>query len=187
MKQPIITISGPPGSGKSTIADRVADQLGWERFSAGDFMREIAHERGVTLSKLLKQAEENPQIDKMIDARSKSLADTENIVIDSRLAFYFIPHSFSVYLDVDLEEGARRIHEDETDTRQRAGENHEAIEKTKEQVLERIAGEKKRYQNLYGIDHTNTNNYRLVIDTTDKEITVITKEVITAYKKWENS
>lgn len=187
MKKKIITISGLPGSGKSTIADNVAQELGWSRFSTGDFMREIAHERGITLSELLQQAETNPEIDRMIDARSQSLSGSEEIVIDSRLAFHFIPSSFTVYLDVDLEEGVRRIHQDNTDTREKAGENHTAIEKTKHQMQERIAGEKRRFMKLYDVDHTDPDNYRLVIDTTDKKIATITKEVIVAYKTWMNS
>lgn len=187
MKQPIITISGLPGSGKSTIADRVAERLEWGRFSTGDFMREIAHERGISLSELLKQAEDNPEIDRTIDARSKNLASSEDVVIDSRLAFHFIPSSFAVYLDVDLEEGARRIHDDTTESREKAGENHTAIEKTKEQMLDRISGEKKRFMNLYDVDHTDPDNYNLVIDTTNKKITTITDEVIAAYEEWKES
>lgn len=185
MKKPIITIGGLPGSGKSTIADKVAEELDWDRFSSGDFTREIAHERGITLSKLLKQAEENPEIDRAIDARNKSLADAEEIVIDSRLAFHFIPDSFAVYLVVDPEEGARRIHEDNRETRLRSGENLEAIEETKQQMTERIAGEKQRYKNLYNIDHTDPDNYDLVIDTTDKGIEEITQKVITTFKNWK--
>lgn len=186
MKQAIITISGLPGSGKSTIADHVASKLEWNRFSTGDFMREIAHERGISLSELLKIAESNPEIDRTIDARSKSLAGSENIVIDSRLAFHFIPDSFAVYLDVDLDEAARRIHGDTTESREKAGENHTVIEETKEQMLDRIAGEKKRFMNLYDIDHTDPDNYNLVINTTDKKIAAITDEVIEAYKTWSN-
>lgn len=186
MKKEIITISGLPGSGKSTIADRVAEDFEWQRFSSGDFMRDLAHERGVTLSELSRQAEDNPKIDKLIDARNKDLVDAEKIVIDSRLAFYFIPDSFTVFLSVDIDEAARRIHGDEKQTRHKAGENHEHIEKTKEDMLERIQSEKKRYEDLYGVDHTNPANYELVIDTTDKDIKEIVQQVIKSYREWQN-
>lgn len=187
MKKSIITIGGLPGSGKSTIANQVADRLDWERFSSGDFMREIAHERGITLSKLLQQAENNPEIDRTIDARNRSLVDAKCIVIDSRLAWHFIPSSFSVYLDIEPEEGARRIHSDDKETRVKSGENHDAIEKTKEKMMERITGEKRRYRKLYDIDHTDHSNYDLVIDTTDKSIEEITKKVFDTYQNWSNS
>ncbi|PIW96975.1 hypothetical protein COZ82_02065, partial [Candidatus Kaiserbacteria bacterium CG_4_8_14_3_um_filter_38_9] len=36
----IITISGRPGSGKSTTADKVAELLGYTRHSSGDMVRQ---------------------------------------------------------------------------------------------------------------------------------------------------
>lgn len=187
MTKPIITISGLPGSGKSTIADQVAEKLDWERFSSGDFMRQLAHERGVTLSRLSKQAEEDPEIDKLIDAKNKSLVDAEKIVIDSRLAFHFIPESFTIFLDVDYDEAARRIHKDKKDARMKAGENHDALEETKKQMLQRLESEKKRYKDLYDVDHTNPQNYELVIDTTDKGIKEIVQKLIRSYKEWQEN
>lgn len=186
MRKEIITISGLPGSGKSTIADKVADSFGWQRFSSGDFMRDLAHERGVTLSRLSKQAEEDPEIDRLIDAKNKSLVDAKEIVIDSRLAFHFIPDSFTVFLDVDYDEAARRIHEDKKETRMRAGEDHDALEETKKQMLQRLESERKRYEDLYSIDHTNHDNYRLIVDTTNKSIEEVTQEIIDGYKEWQS-
>lgn len=187
MKQSIITISGLPGSGKSTVADHIADKLDWKRFSSGDFMRQMAQEQGVTLSRLSKQAEDNPEIDRLIDAKNKEFTDAKQVVIDSRLAFHFIPDSFSIYLTVESDEAARRIYEDEKEIRHKVGENHEAIEETEKQMLERIDSEKKRYQGLYDLDYTNPGNYDLVIDTTDKGIPEIVNEIITAYKNWQSS
>lgn len=150
-------------------------------------MRQLAHERGVTLSELSQQAEENPKIDKLIDARNKQLSDAKQVVIDSRLAFHFIPDSFTVYLEVDPDEAARRIHADEKETRHQAGEIHDSVEDAKEDMLERIESERARYKELYNIDHTNLSNYRLTIDTTDKKITAITDEVIATYKDWQEN
>jgi CMP/dCMP kinase len=47
---PIITIDGPSGSGKGTIARRVADQLGWHLLDSGALYRLVAYagrQRGV--------------------------------------------------------------------------------------------------------------------------------------------
>jgi cytidylate kinase len=187
MRISIITISGLPGSGKSTIADKVADRLSFGRYSSGDFMRELAHERGVTLAELSAQAEDNPEIDQLIDAKNKELVDAQNIVIDSRLAWYFIPDSFSIYLDIELDEAARQIHQDEKETRRKAGENRESLQQTKHDMLTRIESERRRYEALYGVDHTKKANYELVINTTDKKITEITNEVISTYEMWKKS
>jgi CMP/dCMP kinase len=47
---PIITIDGPSGSGKGTIARRVADQLGWHLLDSGALYRLVAYsgqQRGI--------------------------------------------------------------------------------------------------------------------------------------------
>jgi len=179
----IITIGGPPGSGKSTIAKRTADRLGYDHYSSGDFMREMAKRRGLTLEELSKKAETNPEIDKKIDARNKKLADKTNIVVDSRLAFYFIPDSFSVYLDVSVDEAARRIYSDEHEKRTTSGEDRDGLKPLKKDIGERLASEKKRYQDLYQLDHTNHNHYDLVIDTNTKDIATVTQLVLDGYNE----
>ena len=40
---PIITIDGPSGSGKGTIARRVADHLGWHLLDSGALYRLVAY------------------------------------------------------------------------------------------------------------------------------------------------
>ena len=51
----IITISGTPGSGKSTVAKMIATKLGFKHYSTGDFMRQMAKERGISLEELSKE------------------------------------------------------------------------------------------------------------------------------------
>lgn len=41
-----ITISGLPGAGSTTLGKLMAEQLGWERYSGGDFMRQYAIDNG---------------------------------------------------------------------------------------------------------------------------------------------
>ncbi|MBL8266768.1 MAG: (d)CMP kinase, partial [Steroidobacter sp.] len=40
---PVLTIDGPSGSGKGTIARRVADQLGWHLLDSGALYRLVAY------------------------------------------------------------------------------------------------------------------------------------------------
>lgn len=42
-----VTISGLPGAGSSTLGKGLAEKLGWEYFSGGDFMRAYAIEKGL--------------------------------------------------------------------------------------------------------------------------------------------
>lgn len=54
-------------------------------------------------------------IDREVDKRQAQLGQVDdNFIIDGRLAFYFIPHSFRVRLVVDSQEAARRIFGDTT-------------------------------------------------------------------------
>jgi len=47
MKYRNVTISGLPGSGSSTLGRSLAEKLGWEYFSGGDFMRAYAIKKGL--------------------------------------------------------------------------------------------------------------------------------------------
>ena len=108
----IITISGRPGSGKSVVASRVAEELGLDHVSAGDFMREMAAERGISILELSRAAEQRQDIDREIDARTMRLArERDNFVMDARLGWHFIPDSIKVFLEVDPAVAARRIYE----------------------------------------------------------------------------
>src|SRR3990167_1892949 len=93
MKKEIITINGFPGSGKSSTANLVAEKLGFKRFSSGDFMRKIALDMNISLNELSTRAETNTEIDKRIDEEVKKAGEIEKSVIDSRLAFHWVPES----------------------------------------------------------------------------------------------
>lgn len=184
MKPKIITISGPPGSGTSTVSRNVAESLDYSRFSSGDFMRNLARERGISLQKLTHEAENNPEIDRKIDAKVQNLADANELVVDSRLAFHFIPESFAVYLEVKFDNAAKRIFNDKDERKEQGEKEADSIEETKKQIVQRLESERKRYKELYSIDHTNHTHYDLVIRTDDKTVETITNIIIREYKSW---
>ena len=187
MKKKIITISGRPGSGKSSTADRVAKELGFDRFSSGDFMRKIALKRGVTLNKLGVMAERDKSIDEEIDNEVKKLREREGTVIDSRLAFHWIPESFKVFLDLPLEISKERILKDfeENKLRQASEKQSKDPDEVYEKITKRLESERKRYKELYGIlDHTDKKNYDLVIDTNKNNLKQVVDIVVREYKRW---
>jgi predicted cytidylate kinase len=159
-----ITIAGTPGSGKSTVAKELAKKLKFNHFSAGDFMRDLAKEKGITLLELSKQAEEGREVDEKIDAWVEATGEADdNFVMDARIGFNFIPDSVKIFLTVSDDEAARRIFKEKRDDEK---ENTTQAE-TYENIKKRKESEKKRYKEYYGLDYSDENNYDLVIDTTD--------------------
>lgn len=142
-------------------------------------MRELAMERGESLLDLGREAERDGGIiDTLLDERSMRLGEKEdNFVIDGRLTFHFIPHSFKIFLTVPPEEAARRIYLDES----RSGvESHVSIEHTAENIRIRRISENLRYREYYGLDIYDMNHYDFVIDTTGLEIGDVLKKTIAA-------
>lgn len=159
----IITISGNPGSGKSTVAKIVARKLGLKPLSSGDFMRQLAEERGISLLELSRIAETDQFIDQEIDQRTIRFGkEHDDFVMDSRLAFHFIPHSIKVFLEVRPTVAAERIFREK---RWSEKENTD-VKTTLQKISERQESERKRYQQYYGVDYLDKRQFDLVIDTT---------------------
>ena len=187
-KKHIITIAGKLGSGKSSTAKMVAEILNYKHYSTGDFMRSIADEKGIPLVKFNKIAENDPSIDKMLDDRNKEIGNMENIVLDSRLGFYFIPESFKVFLELDPSVASERILHDKNFNPNRSKESDgvfDTPESIKEKINFRLESERKRYKELYGIEnHTGHENFDLVIDTEKIPLEEVSKKVAEEYNKW---
>jgi len=161
----IITISGLPGSGKSTVAKMLAKKLGYKHHSTGDFMGELALKRGMSVLELGKLAEKDKSIDKALDDWQAKLGKEEkDCIVDSRLGFHFIPDAVKVFLDVDQDVGAKRVF---ADLRPDEKENT-SLAATKANIQKRIESERKRYRKYYGVDCYDKKYYDIIIDTTKR-------------------
>jgi cytidylate kinase len=184
-KKEIITLTGTLGSGKSSTADKLAQALGYKRFSSGDFMRKIAVDMGITLAELQKQAEQDNEIDLKIDEEVRKAGNQEKIVIDSRLAFHWIPESFKVYLDLPPEIAKERIlHNLKENQLRKQSEDSSTPEEIYEKIIARLESEKNRYKKIYDIDHTDKNNFDLVVDTNKNNLEEVVKIILDEYQKW---
>jgi CMP/dCMP kinase len=174
----IITISGTPGSGKSTVAKMIATKLGFKHYSTGDFMRQMAKERGISLEELGELAKIDTLIDKTLDDRQIQLGkDEDNFVIDARLGFHFIPDSIKIYVNVKTEVGAQRILGDI-----KANLRHEEQAKDIQDMVDKIESRKKseidRYTKYYNVNIHDLQNYDLVVDSSDFTAEQIADKVI---------
>lgn len=183
MKSRIITIAGALGSGKSSTANRVATELGYRRFSSGDLFRAIAAERGISVEQVNRQAEVEQEIDHAVDQRLRDMASESELVIDSRMAFHWMPESFKVYLALDPKAAAERIHS-HIKTEGRVGETGETVEEVYASIVRRRESEQKRYMSLYAIDVLDTSSFDLVIDTATKNLDGVATEVLEHYRAW---
>jgi len=145
MNKKIITIAGKLGSGKSSTAKKVAKMLNMTHFSSGDFLRQIAEKRNLSIKDLMIAAETEPEIDHGIDDLLKSKGSENNLIIDSRLAFHWIPESFKVYLEIDPDVAAKRMFYDlETNESRQKSEHAKNIDEMKSKMIERHESDKKR-------------------------------------------
>ena len=164
----IISISGTAGSGKSTVAKMVAEKLNFESVYIGGIRREMARKRSMTLAEYNEYGETHPETDMEADNYQAELGKTkDNFVIQGRVSYHFIPHSVKVFLDVELDEGARRIWQD---IQENPDERNEAKvssqEELKQSLIERQESDNTRYQKYYNLSCYNKENYDIVIDTT---------------------
>lgn len=183
-KKRVITISGMPGSGKSTTAKLVAQALGFGHFSSGDFMREMARERGLSIEEISNLAKTDPTIDPIIDDRIREVGETQNdIVIDSRMAFHWLPSSFKVFLKIDAHIAAERMY-NQIKTEGRVSQSASSLEEVEQKLMGRFEAEKERYKKYYNVDYTDESPYDLVIDSGVSEVAERTKLVLDGYNEW---
>ncbi|OGI91483.1 hypothetical protein A2933_01950 [Candidatus Nomurabacteria bacterium RIFCSPLOWO2_01_FULL_46_18] len=189
MKKEIITISGRPGAGKSSTADLVAKELGYDRFSSGDFMRKMALDREISLIELSAIAERGRSIDEEIDAEIKKLRGREGTVIDSRLAYHFIPESFKVFLDLSLEISRERVLKDlDKNKLRKMSDKSKNTDEVYAEITRRLESEHKRYKKLYGIeDYTAKQNYDLIVDTNKNNLQEVAEIIVKKYRNWLNN
>ncbi len=186
-KKHIITIAGKPGSGKSTTSKGLAKTLSFEHYSSGDFFRSIGKERGFDVLATNLLAEQEKEIDDLVDQKLRALgAERDNMVIDSRMAWHWMPYSFRVYLDLDLSIAAKRILA-HTDEERRSAEFISDDEATYIKTLhDRLDSETKRYMSLYQANPYDTSNYDLVIDSGAHTALEVRTLILEQYTIWKN-
>lgn len=160
----IITISGRQGAGKTTIAKELAKKLNYKFISIGDLQGDLAMEKGLTITEMMALEKKESWIHKAMDKKTEEIGKTkDNFIIDGWIAYHFIPHSFKIFLNVDSQIGAKRIFNDI-----REDEPHqETIEKTKENMEERLKDAQAGFKKAHNINFLDTSNYDLILDTSN--------------------
>ena len=159
----LITISGLPGSGTSTVARAVATSLGLEHFDGGQVFRALAAEAGLDVHAFGAVAQADPGIDIEIDSRLAVRAKAGGVVLESRLAGWVASNEdlggLTVWIGCQPDERARRVARRERSTLAAARAQNDARE----------ASEAERYWSSYGIDLADMAPYALLLDSTSSQ------------------
>ncbi|MFD1598978.1 (d)CMP kinase [Halobellus rarus] len=154
----LLTVSGPPGAGKSTTVSALADAFDLEHVSGGDIFRELAEERGMSAVEFNRLAEEDDQIDRDLDRRLRSVAlERDDVLLESRLAGWLAGDAadLRLWLDAPIEVRAARIAEREDKSAETALEETRAREES----------EALRYREYYNIDIADLSIYDVALNT----------------------
>lgn len=157
-----IAISGDLGSGKSTIGRLLEERFGMKFHSGGSIFRSLAGKYNMTPAEFSKYSEIHPEVDEEIDGELVKISgNDENMAIDSRMAWHFVPGSFKLHLLVNAEVAAKRIMDEN-----RGSEKYPTLEDAVNKIKARKASENKRYTEKYHVNPDDLENYDLVVDTT---------------------
>ena len=167
----IITITGLPGSGKTSVAKELAKHLHIKHYSIGDLFRKLAHKKHKNFLKLMKEKEKI--IDFLDKEQVKISKNNKNAIIDSRLGAYLVKNAkYRIYLHASLKKRAERLVK-------RDKENYKEAVK---EILSREKFEINHYKKRYNVDYRNKKFYNIIINTEDLTVTQTVKKILDKIK-----
>lgn len=172
----IITVSGYPNSGTTSVSQRLADQLteDVEYINGGDVFRGLAERREMSLSEFSKYVNDNPMIDEDIDATLRAAIEcfttsanrdrvdlpisidysAHILIVESRLAGWIAGCDATISVWCEASETVRKNRAEDSERSESA-----------EELLERQQDEAMRYEKTYGIDIHDMSPYDLTVNT----------------------
>jgi cytidylate kinase len=151
----IITVSGSPGTGTSTLSRHLSRELGLRWVNSGELFRKIASDRGISLRELGRIAEESPEVDYLIDDAQRAMAAEAGGVFEGRLSGHIVDADLKILLKADRRVRAERI----------AAREEKLVEDALQESRVREECEARRYEKYYNINVSDYSVYDLVIDT----------------------
>ena len=147
----VICISGMAGTGKSTLAKKLAQKYHLKYYSGGDALKALAVEEGYDASKagwwespvglkFLRQREDNPKFDEAVDHKLMEYAEQGNVLLDSWTMPWLLKKGFKIWLLASMKKRARRV----------AKRDRITVEKALEVLKEKEDRTKAIYKKLYG-------------------------------------
>jgi cytidylate kinase len=167
-----ITISGLPGTGKTTVAILLENRLGLRYVYSGEIFREMAQKQGMSLEEFGVYCEKHREIDEELDRFQLEVLRKGNVILEGRISGWLahqnnIP-AVKVLLEANIDVRSGRIVKREQGDR----------EKRKKEILKREKSEATRYKKYYNIDIYDTSIYDVIIDVSKKTPEEITEIIL---------
>ncbi|DAC30855.1 MAG TPA: hypothetical protein D7H74_01835 [Candidatus Poseidoniales archaeon] len=156
----IMTVSGKPGSGTSTLVDLLCKNRGLNSVNGGDIFRQEAQRRKLSVEDFSRLCKEDFEVDRSLDDALKEMISSKEgpSIVESRLsgwwAYLASIDCLRIWIEVSDEERARRI-------LSREGGNFDDVLESSQR---RNSDDMERYQELYGIDLDDMSPYNMIID-----------------------
>jgi cytidylate kinase len=150
-KKIVVCISGMAGTGKSTLAKKLAQKFKLKYYSGGDSLKELAKDEGYNPSSrgwwespeglsFLKKREKNLKFDKAVDDKLLEYAQQGGVLLDSWAMPWLLKTGFKIWLVASVEKRVERI----------AKRDKIAVKKALQVLKEKEARTKAIYKKLYG-------------------------------------
>lgn len=157
-----ITISGTPGSGKSTVAELLHKKLAIPYVYSGMIFRSLAEQYQMTLEEFGKYCETHDAVDRELDQRQIEILKKGDVLLEGRLAGWLAYRekisAVKILITADTDIRVQRI------IKREGG----SFDQCKKELLKRERSEWKRYKTYYDIDLHESSIYDLIIDSSEK-------------------
>ncbi|MFH1649507.1 MAG: cytidylate kinase family protein [Candidatus Woesearchaeota archaeon] len=173
----LITITGTPGSGKSTLGRILAQKLGYPFVSGGEMRGALAAKMRIDINELNRLGETG-DTDTQVDNELIALCKDKDYVMDSYTAAHLFPQAFNVFVDANLDERARR----KLKTKYK-DESYDTLKHAKKAISERVASDLLRYKKHYNFNPYNHEHYDLILDSTKTSPEELVEQILKAVKK----
>ena len=166
-KNLVLCISGMAGTGKSTLAKKLAHKYGLKYYSGGDALKALAAEEGYGTSsrgfwesseglRFLERREKDSKFDEAVDEKLLEYAKIGNVLLDSWTMPWLVTSGFKIWLLASMEKRAERV----------AKRDKLTVEKALQMLKEKEAKTKGIYKQLYGFNlGEDFKPFDLVLDT----------------------
>jgi len=170
-----IVISGPPGSGSTKTALKLAKKLGLKCFSTGDLFKSYSKERKNRALDVWNEYGKIRKFHQDLDEYQRKKAKKGNIVICGKLSIFLLKDlaDFKIWVESPLKVRAKRI----------AKREGISMVKAIDQIKKREQIERTTWKRVYDFDYFDQKNLAdLVIDSSENSVEEVVEKILNSMK-----